>query len=63
MNEQHRFDVDYTLKSIQEQNESCAYDSMIMYARNHKKKGTSLKELAKRCNTEEHTLESVLINN
>lgn len=36
---------------------------MIIYARTHKKKGTSLKELAKSCNAEELTLESVLNNN
>ena len=48
---------------IQEQNKSCAYDTMAMYASTHKKKGTSLKELAKSCNTEEFTLESVLNNN
>lgn len=63
MNEQHRFDVDYTINRIQEQNKSCESDSMIIYARNHKKKRTSLKELAKSCNTEELTLESVLNNN
>lgn len=60
MNEQHRFDVDYTINIIQEQNKSCESDSMIIYARNHKKKRTSLKELAKSCNTEELTLESIL---
>lgn len=63
MNEQHKFDVDYTINKIQEQNKSCAYDTMAMYASTHKKKGTSLKELAKSCNTEEFTLESVLNNN
>lgn len=60
MNEQHRFDADYTINRIQEQNKSCESDSMIIYARTHKKKGTSLKELAKSCNTEEITLKSVL---
>ena len=60
MNEQHRFDVDYTINRIQEQNNSCESDSMIIYASTHKKRRTSLKELAKSCNTEELTLESIL---
>lgn len=60
MNEQHRFDADYAINRIQEQNNSCESDSMIIYASTHKKRGTSLKELAKSCNTEELTLESIL---
>lgn len=63
MDKQHKFDVDYTINKIQEQNKYCESDSMIIYARTHKEKGTSLKELAKSCNTEEFTLESVLNNN
>lgn len=63
MNEQHRFDADYTINRIQEQNNSYESDSMIIYASTHKKKGASLKELSKKSGTEELTLESVLSNN
>lgn len=54
------FDTGYIINRIQEQNKSYESDSMLIYASTHKKKGTSLKELAKSCNTEELTIESIL---